>query len=131
MRAWEFITESQSELPSELDSAIPYAFELPGLAGGIPYDNYRFSVAMARARSDSKPDEVNKFKLPWTDITAMGEFAVVIGASDAIEPVIDQALKMTNTKGGRDLITKSPHSMEPKIVNKSSPVKGFKGYKRK
>jgi hypothetical protein len=46
-----------------------------------------------------------------------------------IEQIIDQALAMTDTAGGKKLVG-SPNSEEPAFVDTQSPVKAFKGYPR-
>jgi hypothetical protein len=46
-----------------------------------------------------------------------------------IAQLIDQALTMTNTPGGKKLVS-TPDSTEPDFVDKTSPVKAFKGYPR-
>ena len=43
--------------------------------------------------------------------------------------LIDKALQMTSTPGGKELIG-SKDSVEPPEVQKTSPVKAFKGYPR-
>ena len=58
MRAREFITE-QRELPPEISEPLRYTYVLPGLSASDPYNNYRFGVAIARARSDYGKDGVN------------------------------------------------------------------------
>jgi hypothetical protein len=55
VRAKEFITE-QRELPPEIADPLRYTYVLPGLSASDPYNNYRFGVAMARARSDLGQD---------------------------------------------------------------------------
>jgi hypothetical protein len=52
-----------------------------------------------------------------------------VGMNAGVAPIIDQALKMTKTKGGKKLIT-SPDSIEPPSTNKTSPVRAFRGYPR-
>ena len=85
-------------------------------------------VAMARARADQSTDNTNEFMPEWTPNTAFGEHAVVSGFNSGIAQVIDQALKMTDTPGGKKLLS-SPKSEEPSLVDTTSPIKGFKGYK--
>jgi hypothetical protein len=104
-------------------------FVLPGLSASDPYKNYRFGVAMARARSDTATDNVNDFRPEWTAETAFGEHAVIVGFNNNVDPVIDAALKMTNTPGGKKLVS-TPESDEPDFVATQSPVKAFKGYTR-
>ena len=129
MRAREFITE-QKDLPPEYADPMKYTFVIPGLSAADPYRNYRFGVALARARSDAEPgdpEDAKKFMPAWSPETAFGEHGVVVGFNDGIEQVIDQALKMTNTPGGKKLVS-TPTSTEPKFVDVKSPIKGFSGY---
>ena len=128
MRAREFIVE-QKELEPELAEPMRYTYVLPGLSAADPYQNYRMGVAMARARADQSTDNTNEFMPEWSSETAFGEHAVVSGFNSGIEQVIDQALKMTDTPGGKKLVS-SPKSEEPKFVDTTSPIKGFKGYPR-
>jgi len=128
MRAREFITE-QRELPPEQAEPLRYTYVIPGLSAADPYNNYRFGVAMARARSDAGTDGINKGMPEWTPETAFGEHGVVVGINSGIEKIIDQALAMTNTPGGKQLVS-TPDSLEPKLVDTTSPVKAFRGYPR-
>jgi hypothetical protein len=128
MRAREFITE-QRELPPEQAGPLHYTYVIPGLSASDPYNNYRFGVAMARARSDAGTDGLTKDMPAWSSETAFGEHGVVVGMNSSIEQVIDQALAMTNTAGGKELVS-TADSKEPKLVDTQSPVKPFKGYPR-
>ena len=128
MRAREFVTE-QRELPPEQADPMRYTYVIPGLSAADPYRNYRFGVAMARARSDAGTDGLAKDLPAWSPETAFGEHGVVIGMNASIAPIIDQALKMTNTAGGKDLVSTAP-SREPQFVDTQSPVRAFKGYPR-
>ena len=128
MRAREFITE-QRELPPEQAEPLRYTYVIPGLSASDPYNNYRFGVAMARARSDAGTDGINSKFPEWSAETAFGEHGVVVGMNSSIEQVIDQALAMTKTPGGKELVS-TPASQEPDFVDTKSPVKAFKGYAR-
>jgi len=128
MRAREFIRE-QRELPDEFAEPMRYTYIIPGLSAADPYRNYRFGVAIARARSEYRKDEVNPYMPEWTAETAFGEHGVVVGMNAGIRPMIDAALKMTGTKGGKKLVS-TPDSDEPEFVDKQSPIKPFKGYPR-
>lgn len=127
MRAKEFIRE-QRELPPETKEPMRDTYTLPGLSSADPYKSYRFGVAMARARSEYRKDDVNPHMPEWTAETAFGEHAVVAGFNGGIAKIIDAALTMTNTPGGKKLVS-TPDSDEPTWVDKQSPVKAFKGYK--
>jgi len=130
MRAREFITE-QHNLPPEISEPLRYTYVLPGLSASDPYKNYRFGVALARARSDhgQDADQAERFMPAWEPETAFGEHGVVSGFDVNVDPVIDQALKMTRTPGGKKLVS-SADSQEPKSIDTTSPIKPFKGYPR-
>ena len=128
MRAREFIAE-QKELPPEQSAPMQNTYVMPGLTAQDPYKTYRFGVAMARARSDQATDGVNDFRPDWSPETAFGEQAVVVGFNGDVDPVIDQALAMTKTPGGKKLVS-TPKSEEPEFVTNKSPINSFKGYPR-
>lgn len=128
MRAREFVTE-QRDLAPEQQAPMRQTYVIPGLSAADPYNNYRFGVAMARARSDYRKDDVNPYMPEWSTETAFGEHGVVIGMNAGIRPMIDAALKMTGTKGGKKLVS-SADSEEPAATNKASPIKSFRGYPR-
>ena len=129
MRAREFITETSAQLPPEQADPMRYTYVIPGLSAADPYRNYRFGVAVARARSDAGKDDVNPDMPEWHDQTAFGEHGIVAGMNSGIAQVIDAALKMTDTPGGKKMVSTGP-SEEPKFVDNKSPIKAFKGYPR-
>ena len=105
-----------------------YTYTLPGLSAADPYKSYRMGVALARARSEYRKDDVNPFMPEWTAETAFGEHAVVSGFNAGVGKIIDAALAMTDTPGGKRLVS-TPESDEPNFVDTQSPIKPFKGYK--
>lgn len=128
MRAREFICE-QRELPDETKDPMRYTYTLPGLSAADPYKSYRMGVAIARARSDYRKDNVNPHMPEWTAETAFGEHAVVSGFNAGVSELIDAALAMTDTPGGKKLVS-TPESDEPNFVGTQSPLRAFKGYPR-
>ena len=128
MRAREFITEEQ-RLPPEQADPLRQTFILPGLSSDQPYEIYRFGMALARARSDAVKDDVNPYILPWNKEEVFGNHAVIAGINKSVDPIIDQALQMTNTPGGKQLIG-TGQSEEPSFVDHVSPIKAFAGYPR-
>lgn len=126
MRAREFIRE-QRDLPPEQADPMRYTYVIPGLSAADPYRNYRFGVAIARARSDHGTDGLNKDFPEWSAETAFGEHGVVVGMSPSVAEIIDQALAMTHTPGGKQLVS-TPTSTEPDFVDTQSPINSFKGY---
>jgi hypothetical protein len=128
MRAREFVVE-QANLAPEQAEPMKNTFVLPGLSAADPYKNYRMGVAMARARSDASHDDINPNKPAWSTETAFGEHAVVMGFSNNVDPIIDTALKMTKTPGGKQSVS-TLASEEPAFVDTKSPINSFKGYPR-
>jgi hypothetical protein len=106
-----------------------WTYVIPGLSAADPYRNYRFGVALARARSDSGTDGLNDHVPAWHTETAFGEHGVVEGMGPNVADIIDQALTMTATPGGKHLVSSGP-SEEPPFVDKTSPIKAFAGYPR-
>ena len=104
-----------------------YTYTIPGLSAADPYKNYRFGVAMARARSDAGTDGLTDNLPEWDSETAFGEHGVVAGMNAGIAEIIDTALTMTATSGGKQLVS-TPDSTEPEFVDTQSPVKAFNGY---
>ena len=128
MRAREFLRE-QHDLPPEQADPMRYTYVIPGLSAADPYNNYRFGVALARARSDAGTDGITDNLPAWSSETAFGEHGVVTGMGPNIAQIIDQALAMTKTPGGKQLVS-TPDSTEPGFVDTQSPVKAFNGYPR-
>jgi hypothetical protein len=83
---------------------------------------------MARARANSALEQDGVAE-PFAAEGAFGELAVVSGFDSGVEEIIDQALTMTDTPGGKVLVG-SKASDEPKTVSTKSPVTAFKGYPR-
>ena len=129
MRAREFLGEQAASLPPEQADPMRYTYTIPGLSASDPYNNYRVGVALARARSDASTDGLNDHIPNWHSETAFGEHGVVAGMGANIAELIDQALTMTNTPGGKKLVS-TPDSTEPNFVSTTSPVKAFAGYPR-
>jgi hypothetical protein len=129
MRAREFLREQAATLPPEQEDPMRYTYVIPGLSAADPYRNYRFGVALARARSDAGTDGIADANPAWHGETAFGEYGVVAGMNSSVAGVIDQALAMTQTPGGKKMVS-TPTSTEPNFVDKVSPVKAFAGYPR-
>jgi hypothetical protein len=130
MRAKEFITEQRAALSVDISRALPGTYTIPGLPNNDFYKQYRFGVAMAGARGqlerlqDSIPPYNFEKETPW------GENMIVSSYMDPnIEQDIDYAMKEVGVTGKRLIST--PKSEEALDVVKGSPVRAFKGYKRK
>ena len=127
MRAREFVTESRAKLPVEAAGPMHDTYMLPGLRNNDAYRSYRFGVAMARARADLGGPGKDLPK--WNSESAMGMYGIIAGFDENVDPVIDLALKMTDTPGGKRPVS-TDASEEPAYVVTRSPINSFKGYPR-
>jgi hypothetical protein len=128
MRAKEFITEERAALSVDVARAMPGTYTIPGLPNSDFYKQYRFGVALAGARGqlervqDSIPPYNFEKETPW------GENMIVSSYMDGeIEKDIDYAMKETGVPGSKVLIS-TKKSEEAPGVDKTSPMKPFKGY---
>ena len=128
MRAREFITE-ETKLPPEQADPMNHVFVLPGVSSSDPYQIYRLGVAIARARSDAGTNDPIPNMPEWSPEAAFGEDAVIAGFNDSVGPAIDYALKMAGLPVKKVQIS-TPNSLEPSLVNRTSPVTAFAGYPR-
>ena len=132
MRAREFVSEakfgsaadvpaSPKKLPKSHYSGIKGAISMPDISsnkqGGSPYTQWRFGIAMAGA-----PD------FPTPPAGAFAGDPLLATYTDTDLEIINAAAKSVGA--GRVTKLTDNRSTEPDYVNKSSPVKGFKGYKR-
>ena len=124
MRAKEFITE-QHNLPDIITKPMPSTWVIPELQNQNAYLQYRFSVALAGAKASRNGD------IPRMDQDSVwGQNQLVSGYMNPdIADDIDFALGEMGLRG-KKLVT-SENSEETPDTGIASPIKGFKGYKRK
>jgi len=130
MRAKEFITEQRGSLSSDVSRALPGTYIIPGLPNSDFYKQYRFGVAMAGARGsiERAQDSIDPYE--FESETPWGENMIVSSYMDPqIEKDIDYAMREVGVTGKKLIsTTKSEESLD---TIKGSPLKAFKGYKRK
>lgn len=134
MRAKEFITEQKlSAVHDALEIAsksLPHTYIIPELMNQDFYEIYRFGVAIADVRGDSqKFDSINNKKPNFRAESDWGEHQIVSSFDPDIGAVIDKALAKIDKHGKKEVST--PESDEMDDTLKQSPMKPFKGYKRK
>ena len=125
MRAQEFIVEQYAALPQEEAYPLQHTYVIPGIRNNDSYHAYRLGMAIARARADV--GDATKDFPPYPEESAFAQNAIVSGFNDNVEEVIDKALKMTGTPGGKQLVG-TEKSQEPGFIMTKSPVKAFRGY---
>jgi hypothetical protein len=123
MRAREFVMERRAHLDPSQEASLSNTYVIPSLSAQDPYRTYRFGMALARARS------VNGDDLPeFSEEGAFGEMAVISGLED-VDELVNRALVLAGIKGGKTPIgSKVSHEIDS--INKTSPVKAFRGYPR-
>lgn len=131
MRAKEFVAEAKfgaavdvpasgKKMPNHHAAAIKGAISMPDISmtkqGGSPYTQWRFGIAMAGA-----PD------YPTEPAGAFAGDPLLATYTDVDMDIINAAAKSVGA-GRVNKITDN-RSREHDAVNKSSPVKAFKGFK--
>lgn len=135
MRAKEFIFEQKlSDIHDGLDivsKALPNTFIIPELKNNDFYELYRFGVAIAAVRGEQgNSDGVKNGNEPdFRAQSSWGENQVISSFDSHVGEVIDKALAKVNKHGKKAVSTPSSDEMDDTMH--SSPVKAFKGYKRK
>lgn len=125
MRAREFVSEARATLTPDEAGPMRQTYILPGIRNNDAYHTYRLSMAIARARADI--GGVTDDLPPFPEQSAFGQNAVVAGFDDTVIPVLDQALKLTGTPGGKVMVSTAT-SEEPPGTDTQSPIRGFGGY---
>lgn len=130
MRAKEFITEQHGSLTNDVSRALPGTYTIPGLPNSDFYKQYRFGVAMASARGQMERQQDSIAPNAFASETPWGENMIVSSyMNPEIADDIDFAMREVGVTGKKMISTDK--SEEAVDVVKGSPVKAFKGYKRK
>lgn len=119
MRAREFVVEGEKFHQDHL-AAIPGMQKLPGLDNSNPYHMWRFIVA-----AGAMDGKGNGHKLELDG--PIGQKLNTVTYSKEDGDIIKQTAKSLGLKVN-DVSDQASH--EPSDTNKTSPVKGFKGYAR-
>lgn len=114
-------------LAPDVARALPAVYAIPELPNQDPYLQYRFGVAIAGAKGAKKRAEDG---VPdYGKESAWGENEIIVSFDPNIETYIDDALKQMGMRGKKLISTRK--SEEATDVDKTSPIKPFKGYKRR
>ena len=127
MRAREFIKEGRAgSIQPDVALALPGAWVIPELKNQDPYLQYRFGVAIASAkgRAAREQDAVE----PFSRSSVFGENEMVVSYDPKTGEYIDDALAQMGMHGKKQIATMASEEMPD--VDKTSPVKPFKGYPR-
>jgi len=130
MRAREFVTEGRTgTITTDVGRALPGAFKIPALKNQDPYLQYRFGVAIAGAKGAAQraQDDVPAFDGKESEF---GENEIVVSYDPHVVDYIHDALKAMGMPPSDAVQIGSMASEEATDVDKTSPVKAFKGYPR-
>ena len=124
MRAKEFIVEGDTykKFTDEQLGPMTGAERYDGLDNSNPYAMWRFLVAAAGMGGEDNPHP------PLAKLGPIGQKLSTLAYTDGDAKILAATAKAMGEKG---TMISTRDSTEPATTNKVSPVKGFKGYKRK
>lgn len=131
MKIREIISEDAGRTGSIQDDvarALPATYTIPKLPNQDPYKQYRFGVAIAAAKGKSQ--RAKDGEPPFSSETPWGENEIVVSFDPNIDEWIDDALQMVGLSASDKKMISTRNSEESPSVDKTSPVKAFKGYPR-
>lgn len=107
-------------LSKDVAYALPATYVIPALQNQDPYKQYRFGVAIAKAKGQAKDE--NDLDHKYETESAWGQNQVVVSFSNTIDQYIDAALKEIGLSPSDKLLISTDKSEENPTVNKVSPV---------
>jgi hypothetical protein len=128
MRAREFINEGRTgTITRDVGLALPGAFKIPALKNQDPYLQYRFGVAIAGAKGAAQRarDDVPDFD---GKESVFGENEIIVSYDPHVVDYIHDALRAMGMPPSDAVQIGTMASEEAPDVEKTSPLKGFKGY---
>jgi hypothetical protein len=123
VRAKDFISE-QTKIPASHATATPGMNRHPHLDNSSPYAPWRFAAHFLSGADGKNPYEHH----PEKDGPS-GQTLVTVAFTSEEDAMIRQAEKAFGAEARRMQMS-PPGSSELAEINKVSPVKGFKGYKK-
>jgi len=122
MRAQEFIAEAHEKYTDEQLGPMTGAERYDGLDNSNPYAMWRFIVAAAGMGGKDNPHP------PLNPLGPIGQKLSTLAYTQGDADILAATAK---AMGEKSTPISTQASEEPATVHKVSPIKGFKGYKRK
>ena len=128
MRAREFINEGRTgTITRDVGLALPGAFKIPALKNQDPYLQYRFGVAIAGAKGAAQRAKDNVPDFDGKE-SVFGENEIIVSYDPHVIDYIHDALRAMGMPASDAVQIGTMASEEAPDVEKTSPLKGFKGY---
>jgi len=128
MRAREFINEGRTgTITRDVGLALPGAFKIPALKNQDPYLQYRFGVAIAGAKGAAQRAKDNVPDFDGKE-SVFGENEIIVSYDPHVIDYIHDALRAMGMPPSDAVQIGTMASEEAPDVEKTSPLKGFKGY---
>lgn len=121
MRAKDFISEAHSTFPEEHSGPMTGMKRYDKLDNSNPYQMWRFMVAAAGQPLDPEGH-------PMSKESPTGQKMTSLSYSQADADILDATARAMGETGTP---ISDQSSTEPSFTNKTSPIKGFKGYQRR
>jgi hypothetical protein len=128
MRAREFINESTGSILPEVQRTLPAAWVIDKLQNNDFYMQYRFGVALAGAKGKEQREKDGV--PPYARASTWGENEIVVSYAgvNPLKKYLDDALHELGLPPSAARLVTTSRSEEPADTDKTSPLKGFKGY---
>lgn len=129
MRAREFVSEGKTgTITRDVGLALPGAFKIPALKNQDPYLQYRFGVAIAGAKGAAQRAQDGVPEFDGAE-SVFGENEIVVSYDPQAKTWIKDALAAMGMPPSDAKRIGTQASEEAPDVSKTSPIKGFRGYK--
>lgn len=104
--------------------ALPATYVIPALQNQDPYKQYRFGLAIAKAKAQEQ--SIDPIKDDFETESVWGENQVIISYSNTVDQYIDAALKEVGLSPNDKKLISTPKSEESPTIHKISPVAKIK-----
>lgn len=113
---------TEGTIPGDAAYSLPATYVIPALQNQDAYKQYRFGVAIAKAKGQKIEDDHTDENSDYSAESAWGENQVLVSYSNTIDQYIDAALKEIGLSPSDKRLISTEKSEESPGVNSVSPV---------